>query len=84
MVMMRADQAEKRKSKPEEEAMSPKLQAAIEGGELTVEELRELIALEAKELGLTVEEAQREARLGRLPKNAVGSDVEFLLQLLAA
>ena len=83
MVMLQMDQAKKRKSKLEE-AMSPKLQAAIEGGELTVEELRELIALEAKELGLTVEEAQREARLGRLPKNAVGSDVEFPLQLLAA
>jgi hypothetical protein len=64
--------------------MSPELQAAIEGGELTPEELRELIALEAKELGLTVEEAQRAAKLGRLPKNAVGSDVEFLFQLLAA
>jgi hypothetical protein len=64
--------------------MSPKLQEAIEGGELTIEELRELIAIEAKELGLTVEEAQNAAKLGRLPKNAIGSDVEFLLQLLAA
>lgn len=64
--------------------MSPKLQAAIEIGELTPEQLRELIEEEAKELGLTFEDAQRMAKQNRLPKNALGSDVEFLFQLLPA
>ena len=64
--------------------MSPKLQAAIEAGELTVEQLRELIEEEAKELGLTFEEAQRMAKERSLPRNALGSDIEFLFQLLAA
>lgn len=64
--------------------MSPKLQAAIEVGELTVEQLRELIEEEAKELGLTFEDAQRMAKQNQLPKNALGSDVEFLFQLLPA
>ncbi len=64
--------------------MSPELQAAIEDGELTVKQLRELIEEEAKELGLTLEEAQRKAKERSLPKNALGSDIEFLLQLLPA
>jgi hypothetical protein len=64
--------------------MSPKLQAAIEIGELTLEQLRELIEEEAKGLGLTFEDAQRMAKQNLLPKNALGSDVEFLFQLLPA
>lgn len=64
--------------------MSPELQAAIEFGELTIEQLRELIAEEAKELGLTFEDVQRLAKERALPKNAIGSDIEFLLQLLPA
>jgi len=65
--------------------MSPKLQAAIDGGkELTTEQLRELIEFEARELGFSFEEAQRLAKHGQLPKNALGSDVELLFQLLAA
>ena len=65
--------------------MSPKLQAAIEIGELTPEQLRELIEEEAKELGLTFEDAQRMAKQNRLPKNALGcTAVEFLFQLLPA
>ena len=63
--------------------MSPKLQAAIEVGELTIEQLRELIEEEAKELGLTFEDAQRMAKEHSLPKNALGSDLEFLFQLLS-
>ena len=65
--------------------MSPKLQAAIDSGkQLTPEQLRELVEFEASELGFSFEEAQRRAKLGLLPKNALGSDVELLIQPLAA
>ena len=84
MVAMLSNQQAEHPGTPEDEGMSPKLQAAIEGGELTADELRELITLEARELGLTIEEAQRKAKLGQLPKNVLGSDIEFLFQLLAA
>lgn len=60
------------------------LQEAIERGELTEDQLRELITLEAKALGLSFEEAVRKARERRLPRNVIGSDVEFLIQLLPA
>jgi hypothetical protein len=60
------------------------LQEAIERGELTEAQLRELIALEAKALGLTYEEAVRKARDRRLPKNYIGADLELLVQLLPA
>ena len=61
------------------------LQAAIDSGkQLTPEQLRELVEFEASELGFSFEEARRRAKLGLLPKNALGSDVELLIQLLAA
>ena len=58
------------------------LQQAIEEGALTDEQLRELITLEAKAIGLTFEEAVARARNRTLPHNALGTDVEFLLHLL--
>ena len=60
------------------------LQQAIERGELTEGQLRELIELEAKALGLTYEEAVQRAKERRLPKNYIGSDLELLVQLLPA
>ena len=60
------------------------LQKAIERGELTEAQLRELIELEAKAIGLTYEEAVKKARERRLPKNYIGADLELLVQLLAA
>ena len=60
------------------------LQEAIEKGELTEAQLRELIALEAQALGLTYEEAVRRARDRRLPKNYIAADLELLVQLLPA
>lgn len=60
------------------------LQEAIERGELTEAQLRELIALEANALGLTFDEAVRKARERDLPRNVLGSDLEFLVQLLPA
>jgi hypothetical protein len=52
---------------------------AIESGELTHEQLRELIEIEAAELGLTFEEAEEHARVGKLPKHGLGTSVETLL-----
>lgn len=67
--------------------MSPlpqSLQQAIEHGELTEEQLRQLIAFEAEELGLSFEEAVRRARERCLPRNPLGADLELLVQLLPA
>lgn len=61
-----------------------KLREAIETGELTEQQLRELITLEARELGFTYEEAVRRARERRLPHNVLGADLELLVQLLPA
>lgn len=60
------------------------LQSAIEQGELTLEQLRELIELEAKALGLTFDEAVHRAKERRLPHNVIGADLELLVQLLPA
>ena len=67
--------------------MSPlpsSLAEAIERGELTEEQLRELIRLEAKELGLDYDAAIRLARERRLPKSFIGADLELLVDLLPA
>ena len=60
------------------------LQQAIERGELTEAQLRELITLEARELGLEFDEAVRKARERRLPHTHIGADLELLVQLLPA
>jgi hypothetical protein len=50
--------------------VSQELLEAIERGEVTAAQLRELIAGEAPELGLTLEEAIKRAREGRLPHDS--------------
>ncbi len=57
---------------------------AIEQGQpITEEELRELITVEAKEIGLSFDEAVRAAEEGTLPSGSlVASDVAFLVDLL--
>ncbi len=60
------------------------LQEAIERGELSDEQLRELIAIEADALGLSVDEAIQLARERRLPRTYVGADLELLVRLLPA
>ncbi len=60
------------------------LQEAIERGKLTESQLRELITLEAQELGLNYDDAVRLAKERRLPKNRLGADIELLVELLAA
>ncbi len=67
--------------------MSPlprKLQKAIKRGKLTPAQLRKLITLEARELGLSYDQAVRRARQRRLPRNVLGADLELLVQLLPA
>jgi hypothetical protein len=61
--------------------MPASLLQAIEG-ELTEAQLRELIAFEAEEIGLSFNEAIRAAREGTLPKNAIGMDLELLIPAL--
>lgn len=60
------------------------LQKAIEQGELTDEQLRELITLEAEALGLTYDQAIEKAKARTLPKNYLGADIELLASLVAA
>jgi hypothetical protein len=57
---------------------------AIEHGELTPEQLDELISLEASALGLDYEQAVARAKAGTLPKTYIGADLALLVDLLAA
>lgn len=57
---------------------------AIERGQLTEAQLRQLITLEAEALGLDFEEGVKRARAGTLPQNAIGADLELLVELLPA
>ena len=69
----------------EDEMDTPKeLVAAIEAGELTDEQLRQLITLEARELGLTFDEAVRRAKERSLPGCHLGSDLGLLIEMLPA
>ena len=64
--------------------MNPELLAAIEGGELTQAQLRQLIDWEAWQLGMTFEEVIERSRFsGEMPRNALGSDIEMLCRMLA-
>ncbi len=63
--------------------MPPALREAIEQGELSQQQLRELIEFEAEDLGLSFDEAVRRAREGTLPKTVAGMDLELLVQALA-
>lgn len=55
---------------------------AIESGHITQEQLRQLIEIEAGWLGLTFDEAVERARQNTLPKDALGTDVQFLIMSL--
>jgi hypothetical protein len=50
--------------------------------DLSPEQLRALIAFEAEEIGLTLEEAVQRARERTLPNNLIGTDLRFLVMLL--
>ncbi len=64
-------------------ALPTDLLAAMADGGLTQEQLRQLITIEASDLGLEFHEAVRRARDGSLPKNVIGLDLELLVELLA-
>lgn len=65
-------------------AVPASLLAALEQGELNLEQLRHLIRIEAEDLGLSFDEAVRRARERSLPKNAIGADLQLLVMLLPA
>lgn len=64
--------------------LPPELQRAIENGELTEDQLKELIRLEANAIGLSLEQAITKAKNGSLPKDHIGADLELLVDLLPA
>ena len=57
---------------------------AIEEGEITRDQLRELIEIEAAEIGLTFDEAYASALAGTLPMSELGSDIESWLRMYRA
>jgi hypothetical protein len=60
------------------------LQAALDNGYLTQEQLQELITFEAGVLDLEYDEAVARAQDDTLPRTASGSDLRLLISLLAA
>jgi hypothetical protein len=60
------------------------LQDALNRGELTEPQLRELIAFEAEALGLSFDAAVKAAHAGTLPHGPIGADLELLVDLLPA
>lgn len=52
------------------------------GGELTREQLKRLIVYEAGLLDLDYDEAVELARNNELPKNALGTSVQYMIQML--
>jgi len=63
-------------------AMPQHLLDALDRGKLSDAELRELIALQAAELGLTFEEAEARYRAGALPRDYRGVDLGLLFGML--
>lgn len=55
---------------------------ALDGGELTHEQLQLLAEIEAAQLGLTYDEAVELARENKLPKNPTGFDLQFHIIML--
>jgi hypothetical protein len=56
----------------------------MEAGELTKDQVRQLITIEAQTIGLSFDDAVRLARARQLPRTALGADLELLVELLAA
>ena len=63
--------------------MPEHLQKGIEKGDLTKEQLRELVTWEARAIGLDYEKAVKLAKERRLPNSPIGVDIGLLLQLLS-
>ena len=71
-----------RRKTEQPDTMPAELLKALEYGELTRDQLVQLITIEAAELGLRFDEAVQRTRDGSLPKNLVGLDLEMLVALL--
>ena len=65
------------------EQMPAHLVEAIEAGELTEEQIHEIIEFQARQLGLMIDEAYELDRQRALPKTPVGSDLHFWIRMLA-
>ena len=61
--------------------MTKTLLEAIERGELSRDQLGELIADQAAEIGLSFADALELGRAGKLPRTLLGSDLSLLVQL---
>jgi hypothetical protein len=57
---------------------------ALEDSELSQKQLRELIAFEARNLGLTFDQAVERARNDTLPRTPQGFDLQFHVLMLPA
>lgn len=55
---------------------------AMEQGCMTRDQVQRLAVIEAQKLGLDFDDAVRLAHENRLPKNALGTDLLFLIQIL--
>lgn len=55
---------------------------AIDHGVVTQEQLKEIIAFQAKALGLEYDEAVQRARKDTLPRNTAGTHLRLLVSLL--
>lgn len=62
--------------------MPPHLVAAMEHEDLTEAQLREIVAIEAAQFGLTLDEAIARARENRLPRNPRGFDLQSHIVML--
>jgi hypothetical protein len=60
------------------------LQQALERAEITVDQLKLLIEIEAEQLDLTFDEAIERARADALPPTPQGFDLQFHILMLAA
>lgn len=60
------------------------LRAMKEGQTLTEAQLRQLIELEAKAIGLSFDEALERARERKLPNNPIGLDLSLLIEMLTS
>jgi hypothetical protein len=64
--------------------LSKELIEALESGEISRDQLIELIGLEAEALGLNFDKALALAEEGQLPRTTIGLDLDYLVKLYRA
>ena len=70
------------KTRKSGQSLSPQLLATMESGVLTQEQLKELIAYDAAQLGMGYDEAVEAARQNALPSTPLGYDLRLLVRML--